>query len=72
MVLSQLHLRQAEEIKVQSKEIKHLLTLLERQQTILKNVQEKQSSITEMPHPQHLPAWLEELQKEEFEILPAL
>ena len=34
-VLSHLHLRQAEEIKVQSNEIKRLSTLLEKQQTLL-------------------------------------
>ena len=39
-VLSQVHLHQAEEIKVYSEEIKHLSTLLERQQAILEKVQE--------------------------------
>ena len=43
-VLLHLHLQQAEEIKVQSKEIKQLSTLLERQQTILEQVQEQQQS----------------------------
>ena len=41
-VLSQLHLRQAEKIKAQSKEIKHLSTLLEKQQALMEKVQEKQ------------------------------
>ena len=40
LVLLHLHLWQAEEIKAQSKEIKRLSTLLDRQQTILEQVQE--------------------------------
>ena len=43
---------------------------MERQQTILEKVQERQGSITEMACPQHPPTWLKELQKETFEILP--
>ena len=41
-VLSQLHFWHADEIKVHSEEIKHISTLLERQQAILKEVQEQQ------------------------------
>ena len=37
-VLLHLHLQQAEEIKAQSEEIRHLSTLLEKQQAILKRV----------------------------------
>ena len=52
-VLSQLHLQQAREIKSQSDEIKHLSTLLEKQQAILERVQEQQSQMPEMPFPQN-------------------
>ena len=41
-VLSQLHIQQAEEIKSQSDEIRHLSTLLEKQQANLEKVQEQQ------------------------------
>ena len=46
--LSHLHLRQAEEIKSQSNEIKRLSTLLEKQQPLLEQVQEnqRQSSVS--------------------------
>ena len=71
MLLSKLHLWQAKEIKAQSEEFMHLSTLIERQQTILVKVQEKKSSITEMPHPQHSPTWFEELHKKAFKILPS-
>ena len=40
LVLSDLHLQQAKEIKSQSDEIRHLSTLLEKQQAILEKVQE--------------------------------
>ena len=42
-VLSYLHLEQAKEIKTQSNEMRHLSTLLEKQQAILVRVQEQQS-----------------------------
>ena len=51
LVLSHLHLQQAEEIKSQSNEIRHLSTLLEKQQAILERVQEQQSRMPEMPVP---------------------
>ena len=38
LVLSHLHLQQAEEIKAQANEIRHLSTLLEKQQAILERV----------------------------------
>ena len=41
LVLSQLHLQQAEEIKTLSEEIRWLSTLLEKQQAILERVQEQ-------------------------------
>ena len=44
-VLSHLHLQQAKEIKSQSEEIRHLSTLLEKQQAILERVQEQQSRV---------------------------
>ena len=50
-VLSHLHLQQAEEIKSQSNEIRHLSTLLEKQQAILERVQEQQSRMPEIPVP---------------------
>ena len=62
-VLSQLHLQQAEEVKVQLVEIKHLSPLLKRQQSILEKVQESQSLVPEMLHPQQLTSHLEELQR---------
>ena len=71
-VLSQLHLQQAEEIKSQSGEIRHLSTLLEKQQAILEKVQEQQSRIAEMPIPQNPTSCIEELQREAFNILPGL
>ena len=71
-VLSHLHLRQAEEIKAQSNEIKRLLTLLEKQQTLLEQVQEQQqqSSVSQVQRAQPSTSWLNELQREAFEILP--
>ena len=67
-VLSQLHLKQAKEIKSQSKEIRHSSTLLEKQQAILEKVQEQQSRVPE----RSVPAMnrIEELQREAFNILP--
>ena len=67
-VLSQLHLQQAEEIKSQSKEIRPLSTLLEKQQAILERVQEQQSRVPEVPVP--LVDRIQELQREAFDILP--
>ena len=66
-VLSQLHLQQAKEIKSQSDEIRHLSTLLEKQQAILERVQEQQS---QMPVPQNLTSRIEELLREACNILP--
>ena len=73
-VLSHLHLRQAEEIKAQCNEIKRLLTLLEKQQTLLEQVQEKQqqSSVSQIQRVQPFTSWLNELQREAFEILPGM
>ena len=51
LVLSQLHLQQAEEIKSQFEEIRDLSTLLEKQQAILERVQEQQSRVPEIPVP---------------------
>ena len=66
-VLSQLHLQQAEEIKSQSEEIRHLSTLLEKQ-AILERVQEQQSRVPEVSV---LPVdRIQELQREAFDILP--
>ena len=68
LVLSQLHLQQAEEIKSQSEEIRQLSTLLEKQQAILERVQEQQSRVPEIPVP---PVdRIQELQREAFDILP--
>ena len=68
LVLSHLHLQLAEEIKSQSKEIRHLSTLLEKQQAILERVQEQQSRVPEVPAP---PVnRIKELQREAFDILP--
>ena len=67
-VLSHLHLQQAEEIKSKSNEIRHLSTLLEKQQAILERVQEQQSRMPEMPVPPT--NRIEELQREAFNILP--
>ena len=47
-VLSHLHLQQAKEIKSQSDEIRHLSTLLEKQQAILERVQEQQRRMPEI------------------------
>ena len=70
-VLLHLHLQQAEEIKAQSDEIKRLSTLLERQQTLLEQIQEQQqSSVSQVPRVQPPTSWLNELQREAFEILP--
>ena len=68
LVLLHLHLQQAEEIKSQSKEIRQLSTLLEKQQAILERVQEQQSRVPEVPVP---PVnRIQELQREAFDILP--
>ena len=69
-VLSQLHLQQAKEIKSQSDKIRCLLTLLEKQQAILKKVQEQQGGMPEMPILQNPTSCIEELQREAFNILP--
>ena len=45
-------------------------TLLERQQTILEQVQEQQSSVSQVPRIQPTTPWLDELQREAFNILP--
>ena len=67
-VLSHLHLQQAEEIKSQSEETRHLSTLLKKQQTILERVQEQWSMVPEVPVP---PVnRVQELQREAFNILP--
>ena len=68
LVLSHLHLQQAEEIKSQSDEIRHLSTLLEKQQAILERVQEQQSRMPERPVPPM--DRIEELQREAFNVLP--
>ena len=68
LVLSHLHLQQAEEIKSRSEEIRHLSTLLEKQQAILERVQEQQRRVPEIPVP---PVnRIQELQREAFDILP--
>ena len=67
-VLSHLHLQQAKEIKSQSDEIRHLSTLLEKQQAILERVQEQQSRMPVTPVPPT--NRIEELQREAFDILP--
>ena len=67
-VLSHLHLQQAKEIKSQFDEIRHLSTLLEKQQAILERVQEQQRRMPEIPIPPT--NRIEELQREAFNILP--
>ena len=67
-VLSQLHIQQAKEIKSQSDEIRHLSTLLGKQQAILEKVQEQQRRMPEIPVPPM--NRIEELQREAFDILP--
>ena len=68
LVLSHLHLQQAEEIKSQSKEIRCLSTLLEKQQAILERVQEQQSRVPKVPVP---PVnRIKELQREAFDHTP--
>ena len=67
-VLSHLHLQQAKEIKCQSDEIRHLSTLLEKQQAILERVQEQQSRMPERSVPPI--NRIKELQREAFNILP--
>ena len=69
-VLSHLHLQQAKEIKSQSEEIRHLSTLLEKQQAILEKVQEQQSRVPEVSVPPR--SRIEELQREAFNILPGM
>ena len=65
-----LHLQQAKEIKSPSDEIRHLSTLLEKQQAILERVQEQQSRMPEIPIPQNPTPHIKELQREAFNILP--
>ena len=71
-VLSHLHLRQAEEIRAQSGVIKRLSTLLEKQQTLLEQVQEnqRQSSVSSVQRAQPPTSRLSELQQEAFQYLP--
>ena len=69
-VLSQLHIKQAKEIKSQSDEIRHLSTLLEKQQAIPERVQEQQSRMPEVPVPPV--SRIKELQREAFNILPGM
>ena len=68
LVLSHLYLQQVKEIKSQSNEIRHLSTLLEKQQAILERVQEQQSRMPERPVPPM--DRIEELQREAFNVLP--
>ena len=69
-VLSHLHLQQAKEIEAHSEDIKRLSALLERQQTILEQVQEQQqSSVSQVPRVQPTTSQLNELQREAFDIL---
>ena len=68
LVLSHLHLQHTKEIKFQSNEIRHLSTLLEKQQAILEQVQEPQRRMPEMPVPST--TCIKELQREAFNILP--
>ena len=68
LLLSNLHLQQAKEIKSQSNEIRHLSTLLEEQHAILERVQKQQSRMPEIPVPPM--NRIEELQREAFNILP--
>ena len=70
-VLSHLHLREAEEIKTQSNEIKRLSTLLEKQQILLEQVQEQQqqSSVSQVQRAQPSTSQLHEFQQEAFKIL---
>ena len=71
-VLSHLHLRQAEEIRAQSGEIKRLSTLLKEQQTLLEQVKENQrqesASVAQKAQPPR--SRLSELQEEVFQYLP--
>ena len=71
-VLAHLHLRQADEIRVQSNEIERLSTLLEKQQTLLEQVQEnqKQHSASVAQRAQPPTSRLSELQQEAFQYLP--
>ena len=71
-VLSHLHLREAEEIRAQSNEIKRLSTLLEKQQTLLEQVREnqRQSSVSSAQKAQPPTSRLSELQQEAFQYLP--
>ena len=71
-VLSHLHLRQAEEIRAQSGEMKRLSTLLKEQQTLLEQVQEnqKQQSASVAQRAQPPRSRLSELQQEAFQYLP--
>ena len=71
-VLSHLHLRHAEEIRAQSHEIKRLSNLLEKQQTLLEQVQEnqKQSSVSLAQRAQPPTSRLSEFQQEAFQYLP--
>ena len=70
LVLSHLHLQQAKEIKSQSNEIRHLSSLLEKQQAILERVHKQQRRMPEMPVPST--NHIEELQREAFDILPGM
>ena len=69
LVLSQLHIQQAKEIKSQLDEIRHLSTLLEKQ-AILEKVQEQQRRMPEVPVPSV--NRIKELQREAFDILPGM
>ena len=71
-VLCHLHLRQAEDIWAQSDEIKRLSTLLEKQQTLLEQVQEsqKQQNVSVAQKVQPPTSRLSELQQEAFQYLP--
>ena len=56
----------------QSNEIRHLSTLLEKQQAILEKVQEQLSRMPEMPVPQNPTSHIEEIHREAFKILPSM
>ena len=58
-------------LKLSPKRLKRLSTLLEGQQTILEQVQEQQQgSVSQVPRIQPTTSWLNELQREAFNILP--
>ena len=70
-VLSQMHLQQMEEVKVQSQEIWHLSALVEQQQEAIKQLASPKSPTRE-PRAMTPHSWLDIMREEIFKLMPGM